>query len=498
MQVMPGMTQDQRKAAGNSYRQFQQRLFGNRPQSGGTMYAGGSKNFDERTGQYTQPPSAPVIGNAPNGRPVTGAYGSQPAPTKAPDMSAYGPQRPGRAQPIQPSYGSPYQPAPGYGGGYGPGGIRTMDFKDRDGDGVDDRDQAGPGMPAPGRGGAQMPPSQQPVYDRGPGGQMIAYPSPTPPQQPQAQLTPQDLATRQRLLDSHRKNPWMSPEALRELDDPEFYKKTAYAMPVGPSVPSAPSAPRMPAQPVPQPYGAPTRPRRGTQAPVSRQSPPSFSPPPAAGPDFGQMFNFQGFAPAPPPPRPPEIAPAQADWYGPPGSFNGQGERRRVTQDFDFDERRRIDARIQQQMQEQFPYRNPSDVPNGVRENITRQEQQFTEQLRRERFAQPNAERDAAVAAQEAEYQQRLQQRYGGPGFTQQSIGWDGSVMSPQQNIAQRDAFIARLNAERAPLAATAGVYQTGMAPVAPPLNRDFASMWGQAGNMVANGWTNPLAGLFG
>lgn len=51
--------------------------------------------------------NAPVIGNAPNGRPVTGAYSRQPGnqTTAAPDMAAYSP---GRAQPRPPSQGTPY------------------------------------------------------------------------------------------------------------------------------------------------------------------------------------------------------------------------------------------------------------------------------------------------------------------------------------------------------------------------------------------------------
>lgn len=100
MQIMPSSTPEQRSAAADSYRQFQQRTLGNRPQ-------------------------APVIGNAPNGRPVTGAYSRQPAnqTTAAPDMSAYRPaafapvlqpvgfpplKGPGEAQPKTTSQGTPY------------------------------------------------------------------------------------------------------------------------------------------------------------------------------------------------------------------------------------------------------------------------------------------------------------------------------------------------------------------------------------------------------
>ena len=44
---------------------------------------------------------------------------------------------PGISQPMR----------PGYGGSIGNPGPRTMDFQDSDGDGIDDRDQRGPGMP---------------------------------------------------------------------------------------------------------------------------------------------------------------------------------------------------------------------------------------------------------------------------------------------------------------------------------------------------------------
>jgi len=47
---------------------------------------------------------------------------------------------PGISQPIR-------QPSTGYGGSIGNPGPRTADFRDSDGDGIDDRDQQGPGMP---------------------------------------------------------------------------------------------------------------------------------------------------------------------------------------------------------------------------------------------------------------------------------------------------------------------------------------------------------------
>ena len=391
MQVTPGMTQDQRRAAGDSYRQFQQRLFGNRPQSGGTMYAGGTPNFDERTGQYTQPPSAPVIGNAPNGRPVTGAYSSQPspAPTGVSDMSAYSV---GRAQPIQASQGTPYQ-------------------------------------------------------------------------------------------------------------QPDFQQM--------------------------------------------------FSP---AG--FGQMFNFQGFSQAPPPPRPDPVPLPKAPYYGAGFAGGGSDQRMMVSQDFDFEEGARINRRLEadpisQRVNElrkfdawsgQLPYGvddftartqgfagdDMSAVSKRAGYNqrafnaelakqnersarIQEEERARTQQMREQAFAGPMEEHARAVAAQEAEYQQRLQRRQGAqpafsftvppaavspadlppdqrpPGFMQTFTDQFGN--ETQNNpMAQRDALIQRINEQSLP-------YYMGQPGQFRP---NLQELWGQAGNMVSNGWANPLAGLFG
>jgi hypothetical protein len=64
--------------------------------------------------------------------------------------------------PGMPSSQPPAAFAPGYGGSINapPGSMRTMDFRDRDGDKIDDRDQPGPGMPRPGS-AQPVPPSQQ-------------------------------------------------------------------------------------------------------------------------------------------------------------------------------------------------------------------------------------------------------------------------------------------------------------------------------------------------
>lgn len=293
----------------------------------GRVYAGGSPNFNERTGQY-QPPKQNQGGFQ--------AY-QQPAQPQG-GFRAY---RPGQAQPVNRSQGSPYRqpdvfgggsmnermaypsmpypqvpgysmPTPGYGGGYGPGGVRTADFRDRDGDGVDDRDQRGPGMPYPQVPGGYQP-AQQPSVPQMPqvvGGKMNRRPPPQrPPRRPQSPRWKGDM-------------PMIEGRGL----PPQF------------------------------------------------QSPPQFQVP--AGPYSGGQL--------------------------PPSSF------------------------------------------------------------------------------------------------TAQSFGPMGGVATPQQNMAQRDAFIAQLNNQRTPVAAAAGVYNTANAPVPPPISRDFRSMWGQAGNMVNSGWSNPLAGLFG
>jgi hypothetical protein len=247
---------------------------------------------------------------------------------------------------------------------------------------------------------------------------------------------------------------------------------------------------------------SPARPSRGSPRPPANRAQPI--PPPPQGMPYGQgptgfptpvqdMFSVGGFTPAPPPPRPAAPPPVEAAWYPMQAAQSGQRVApERIGEDYGFDEGLRIDRRVQQEA------RRPQGIGDNRREQIAQQERDITQRLREQVFAGPRAEREAAMAAQDAEYQRRMDQRYGGPSFTQQAIGWDGSVMSPQQNMAQRDAFIQRLNDARTPVAAAAGVYNQGMAPTPPPLNRDFASMWSQAGNMVANGWTNPLIGLFG
>ena len=71
---------------------------------------------------------------------------------------------------------------------------------------------------------------------------------------------------------------------------------------------------------------------------------------------------------------------------------------------------------------------------------------------------------------------------------------------SSQPNYGQRDAFIQNINDATAAYQANQGTYLGQGAPPptwgqAPQYN--VPQMWQQAGNMVSNGWQNPLSGLF-
>lgn len=74
----------------------------------------------------------------------------------------------------------------------------------------------------------------------------------------------------------------------------------------------------------------------------------------------------------------------------------------------------------------------------------------------------------------------------------QQSASMFGQAMDPSQAMAQRDAFAQNIINSRAPHAAN-----WGMGNYAPPPT-NFRDMWGQAGDMVQQGWQNPLQGLAG
>jgi hypothetical protein len=73
------------------------------------------------------------------------------------------------------------------------------------------------------------------------------------------------------------------------------------------------------------------------------------------------------------------------------------------------------------------------------------------------------------------------------PPFQAAFQNFDGSVTDTPL-FGQRDAFIQNINDRDFQ-------YMAGMEQGRPMY--DFGSMWGQAGDMVADGWQNPLAGLF-
>ena len=183
-------------------------------------------------------PSKPGPGRPSEPMPQYGQPGgmtpSKPGPARpsVPMMQNYAP---GQAKPQQSPYATatPYggqaggQQAPGYGSPQGQRGqMRTADFRDRDGDRVDDRDQDGAGMPAYGR------PSQ-------------------PQQSPYAPSTP-----------------YAQPRAPVELADPRIAEAGIMAGEGGFRQP--PNGPAAPVQPTLQQYMAPGNPLPG---PMSRPAP---------------------------------------------------------------------------------------------------------------------------------------------------------------------------------------------------------------------------------
>ena len=73
--------------------------------------------------------------------------------------------------------------------------------------------------------------------------------------------------------------------------------------------------------------------------------------------------------------------------------------------------------------------------------------------------------------------------------FTTSVRGPDGNQYDPSQFFPMRDAFIQNINDARSSFAAN---------PSAGRPQMDMGRMWGQAGDMVQQGYQNPLAGLFG
>lgn len=70
-----------------------------------------------------------------------------------------------------------------------------------------------------------------------------------------------------------------------------------------------------------------------------------------------------------------------------------------------------------------------------------------------------------------------------------------------RQDPSQRDAFIQRINDTMAGYQSNQGVYQGEGAPPpswGQPPQFNFPQLWREAGQMVSNGWRNPLLGLLG
>lgn len=76
----------------------------------------------------------------------------------------------------------------------------------------------------------------------------------------------------------------------------------------------------------------------------------------------------------------------------------------------------------------------------------------------------------------------------------QAAYGQIGGGYSDQPNVGQRDAFISNINNQLGQMQQQSWARPGSQG--APQF--DFGQMWGQAGDMVQQGWQNPLAGLFG
>ena len=110
--------------------------------------------------------------------------------------------------------------------------------------------------------------------------------------------------------------------------------------------------------------------------------------------------------------------------------------------------------------------------------------------------AQP---RQQAFGTQQFNPQSFMLPGFGG-GPQMRTVNFDGSVTS-QPNFALRDAFAQNINSAMTPYYQNSGTYLGEGAPPptwgqAPQFN--FPQLYGQATNMMANGYQNPLAGLFG
>jgi hypothetical protein len=73
------------------------------------------------------------------------------------------------------------------------------------------------------------------------------------------------------------------------------------------------------------------------------------------------------------------------------------------------------------------------------------------------------------------------------PAFQAQTFNFDGT-QSQMPNFQQRDAFINNINTQLGQMQG-----QSWNQPMGAP-QFDFPQMWGQAGQMVEQGWQNPFA----
>ena len=390
------------------------------------------QNWQQQLAEYRgQQAGPPVIGNAPNGRPVTGAVTTAPQPAKAPDMSAYSP---GRAQPQQTSQArTTYVPNP-YTSEAAWNGIASkvqQEWADR---------QKGSAMAAysPGRAQPQQTSQARTTYvpnpytseaawngiaskvqqewaDRQKGSAMAAYsPGRAQPQQT-SQGTPYGQpATLAPVLQPPGK-PLKGPGTAQPKTTPQG---SPYRQPAAPQ-------PNQPSYAMPQfDYEGMMRQAQEQMRQYYQQSMPQVAPPPAVPMSAPQVAprHRQPATPPAPPPSPQPAAPMPSP-----------------------------------RVQDMFQAGGPMFTPFA--------------------FTMPMGPPSPADLPPE----QRP------PGFTQTFTDPFGN-QTQNNPMAQRDALIQRINEQSLPY------YMGG----AGQFNPNLQDLWGQAGNMVENGWANPLAGLFG
>lgn len=128
---------------------------------------------------------------------------------------------------------TPYQPSQGVTPGYGTppgkrGGVRTLDFRDRDGDGIDDRDQDGPGRPDY----VSAPQPRLPPAAPNSGNEYLRNPNAA--LQPYAGIyAPGTDITKLPRTDTMQPNPAYRPQVTPYQQPADPYTSTTYAYPGG-------------------------------------------------------------------------------------------------------------------------------------------------------------------------------------------------------------------------------------------------------------------------